>query len=83
MERLENINKVLEELKNGEILTSNGTNLFYLKDNKVRIKDNNSSYYLEIEDFINLYKKTIFTYYKNNETIDENKDEAYYRYYKK
>lgn len=83
MNKINNILEALEEIKNGEILTSDGTNVFYLKDDKIRIKSNNAYYNLTFEDFIKLYKKVVFTYYKNDNVIDEDKDEAYYRYYKK
>ena len=81
--KIENINLALEEIKKGEILTIDGNNLFYLFNDKIKIKDKNAYYNLSIEDFLDLYKNKIFFHYKNDNYIDEDKDEAYYRYYKK
>ena len=75
MNKIEDIISAIEYLNNGEYLTSDGQNLFYLKDNKIKIKDKNANYSLNIEDFMKLYKNDI--------EIDDSKDEAYYRFYKK
>lgn len=83
MNKIEDIIITIEYLNNGEYLTSDGQNLFYLKDNKIKIKDKNANYSLNIEDFIKLYKNVIFYIYKNDIEIDDSKDEAYYRFYKK
>ena len=83
MNKIEDIISAIEYLNNGEYLTSDGQNLFYLKDNKIKIKDKNANYSLNIEDFMKLYKNVIFYIYKNDIEIDDSKDEAYYRFYKK
>ena len=83
MNKIEEIISAIEYLNNGEYLTSDGQNLFYLKDNKIKIKDKNANYSLNIEDFMKLYKNVIFYIYKNDIEIDDSKDEAYYRFYKK
>ena len=54
-----------------------------MKNKKIRIKSQNSNYFLELEDFIKLYKNVVFYIYNNDTLIDENKDEEYYRFYKK
>ena len=74
---------VLDELEKGEYLTSDGHNLFYMKENKIRIKSENANLSLSIEDFEKLYKNVVFYLYKNDIEIDDNKDEDYYRFYKK
>ena len=83
MNKLGNIKEIIEELNKGEYLTTDGSNIFFLKNNMIRIKSQNANYYLEIEDFIKLYKNVVFYLYNNDILIDENKDEEYYRFYKK
>lgn len=83
MIKLENIYDVIEELNKGEYLSTDGLNIFFMKNNKIRIKSQNANYYLELEDFIKLYKNVVFFIYNNDILIDENKDEEYYRFYKK
>lgn len=84
MEKLESFDLVLDALKNGEFLTLNGKDRFYIKNELIHHQDNGSYYKLKIDDFIAIYyKDTFYTYEDNGVFIDNEKDEDYYRYYKK
>ena len=83
MELLRNMNEVLSSLYDGDILTSNGKDRYILKGEKVFCYDQGTRFSLSIEDFSELYKKNRFYLYEESVEIDENKDEAYYRYYRK
>ncbi len=83
MKKANSIEEALDYLKEGEILTSDGTSLFRMKKGKIRASQNGSSFSLELEDFYNLYQHTSFFLYSEDNLIDEEKDEAYYRYYRK
>lgn len=84
MNKLENISEVLEALKNHEILTINKEDFYILKNNKICCYKKGTSFMLMIDDFIDLYKtKTFFIYENENVFIDDDKDENYYRYYRK
>lgn len=83
MEKLENINEAIEYLKQGDIVSSNGKDQFVIKNNKVFRYDNGTSFSLSLNDFYELYKNNNFYLYEDSVYIDEEKDEAYYRYYKK
>lgn len=83
MEKLENINEAIEYLKQGDIVSSNGKDQFVIKNKKVFRYDNGTSFSLSLNDFYELYKNNNFYLYEDSVYIDEEKDEAYYRYYKK
>ena len=66
MIKLENIYDVIEELNKGEYLSTDGLNIFFMKNNKIRIKSQNANYYLELEDFIKIIIKCYETaFYKD------------------
>ena len=83
MQRLNNINDTLEYLRQGDIVTSNGKDMFILKEDKVYRYDEGTHYGMSIKDFVDLYSKNTFYLYEESVEIDESKDEAYYRYYRK
>ncbi len=83
MELLRNMNEVVSCLYDGEILTSDGKDRFILKDERVFCYKDGSRFSLDIKDFSELYQKNRFYLYEESVEIDESKDEAYYRYYRK
>lgn len=83
MIRLNDIGEALNYLRDGEILTSNGKDQFILKNERVYRYDSGTHFSLDVKDFYDLYKKTVFYLYEDSVEIDLEKDEAYYRYYKK
>lgn len=83
MQKLNDINEAISYLRDGDIITSTGKDQLVFKNNKVYIYNQGNHFGLEIKDFMELYKKTVFYLYEDAITIDEEKDEAYYRYYKK
>lgn len=84
MKRCENFKEALRYLKEGEMLTSNGQDQFFLHASAVEYRNSGSFFRLKWEDFCDLYQNTAFWLYDDEENlIDTEKDEAYYRYYKK
>lgn len=84
MERLRDINEALLYLKDKEVLTNDGKTLFVYKRSRVFVYSDGSSYSLEPDEFRELFSKTVFYLYEDNSSeIDQEKDEAYYRYYRK
>lgn len=83
MQRLNDINETIGYLREGDIVTTNGKDLFVLKNNKVYRYDDGTHFGLDIKDFMELYNKNTFYLYEESVEIDETKDEAYYRYYRK
>ena len=77
------MNEVLSYLREGDIVTSDGKDQFILKGEKVFRYHNGSRFSLDLKDFADLYKKNRFYLYEESVEIDETKDEAYYRYYRK
>ena len=83
MEVLKNMNEVLSSLYDGDILTLDGKDRFLLKGEKIFCYKEGTRFSLSIEDFSQLYQKNRFHIFEESVEIDENKDEAYYRYYRK
>ncbi|MBR0418772.1 MAG: hypothetical protein IJI66_06360 [Erysipelotrichaceae bacterium] len=83
MQKLTDIREAVSYLQEGDIVTSNGKDFYVLKNDKVHIYSNGSHYSLELSDFARLYNKNTFYLYEESAEIDETKDEAYYRYYRK
>lgn len=83
MQKLKDINETLSYLNDGDIVTSNGKDLFVMKNQKITRYFDNNRFVLELNDFVSLYKNVGFYLYEESIDIDESKDEAYYRYYKK
>lgn len=83
MQKLKDINETLSYLNDGDIVSSNGKDLFVMKNQKITRYFDNNRFVLELNDFVSLYKNISFYLYEESIDIDESKDEAYYRYYKK
>lgn len=83
MIKVNGIKDAIGYLREKEILTSNGKDQFILLDNKVYRYYDGNQFSLPLKDFSELYKDIDFYLYEDIVTVDEEKDEAYYRYYKK
>ena len=84
MEKIDSFEETLMYLKDKAVITSDGRNLFYLSNGYVVSKFNGSSVKMKKEDFIELYRDETFYLKEDNSIfIDDEKDEDYYRYYKK
>lgn len=84
MEKINSFKEVLLALKDKEILTTKIKDKFVFKKGKIYCYTNGSSFSLDVDDFIDLYKDEVFYIYEEEgASIDEDKDEAYYRYYRK
>ncbi len=83
MEQLRDVSEALSYLKDGEIVTSNGTDRFIMKNDRIYYYDNGTRFSLSEKDFLQLYRLNRFFLYEESVEIDETKDEAYYRYYRK
>ena len=83
MQKIKDINEAISFLKQGDILTENGKNNFVFKNNRIYNYNEGTRYSLELEDFVKLFNKNTFYLYEESAEIDENKDEDYYRYYRK
>ena len=83
MQKLRDINEALAYLKEGEVLTENGTNRFVMKGDRISCYDRGTRFSLDPGEFRELYLKNSFYLYEETVAIDETKDEAYYRYYRK
>lgn len=84
MEKLNSFNEALLALKDKEILTTNKKDRFVFKKSNVYVYNNGTSFVLTLDDFNELYKeKTFYIFEEEGSFIDNDKDEAYYRYYRK
>ena len=83
MEKIKNITEVIEYLKDGAIITSGRGDHFLMKEGRIHHYDKGTHYSLTIEEFKELYEKNDLGLYEPSFEIDETKDEAYYRYYRK
>jgi len=83
MEKLKDISETLKYLKEGDIVSSNGKDQFIIRNKRVYRYFEGNQFSLTLDDFIDLYKNSSFYLYEDTNEIDEEKDEAYYRYYKK
>lgn len=71
-------------LKDKEVLTTNKKDRYILKKDKIYVYREETSFVLSLEDFRDLYQeKTFFVFKEEGTYIDNDKDEAYYRYYRK
>jgi len=82
MQKLNGVIEAISYLKEGEIITSNGKDQFVMKNKKI-YHYGSSHFGLSVDDFKQLYKTSDFYLYEESVEIDDTKDEAYYRYYKK
>ena len=83
MEKINDIREVIEYLKDGAIITSGKGDHFVLKNGRVHHYTKGTHYSLSIDEFRELYEKSDLGLYEEAFEIDETKDEAYYRYYRK
>ena len=84
MEKLNSINEAIFHLKEKEVLTTSKKDYFVYKKDRVYRYFDGSCFTLDIDDFKELYRQENFYIYEDdNVYIDNDKDEAYYRYYKK
>lgn len=83
MQKVKDINEAIAYLRDGDILTKNGKDMFAFKNDRVYRYDNGTKFSLTLEDFYSLYKNNDFYLYEEAIEIDDQKDEDYYRYYKK
>lgn len=83
MQKLEDINEVISYLRDGDIVTSNGKDQFIMKNERVYRYCDGTHFGLDLKEFIELFRKNRFYLYEESVEIDETKDEAYYRYYRK
>ena len=83
MDTLKDIGEVIEYLNQGELVTSGRGDLFLCKEERIHHYGNGMHYSLSIDEFRELYAKNSFRLYEETVEIDETKDEAYYRYYRK
>ena len=82
MEKISGISEAIMYLKDGSLITD-GSGYYIFKNEKIHHYYDGNHYSLSIEDFMQLYKKNSFYLYEETVEIDESKDEAYYRYYRK
>ena len=83
MEKISNVAEALLILKDRYVITTNGKDHFVFKDNRVHHYHDGNHYSLSENEFLELFNKNSFFYYEETVVVDETKDEAYYRYYKK
>lgn len=83
MQKLNDIKEAVSYLSEGEIITTNGKDQFILRNKKIYRYSDGNHFGLDPKDFIELYRNSNFYLYEESVEIDESKDEAYYRYYKK
>ena len=84
MDKIEGMNEVLYQLKDRQLLTSGRKDIFVWKKERVYRYFGGSCIVMNLEDFIDLYgEESFYLYEDNSSSIDDEKDEAYYRYYRK
>ena len=83
MRKMRDVSEAFLFLKEGDILTTDGKDQFILKQDRIYRYASGTRFSLPIEEFLQLYQKSSFFLYEETAEIDETKDEAYYRYYKK
>ena len=84
MKKIENQEEMLCYLKQKRRLYIAKDDFFIMKDDNIYEFNKGSRFILSYEDFIALYEQKDFYYLEDdNSFIDNDKDEAYYHYYKK
>ena len=83
MKKLDSIIEAIDYLKEGDIVTSDGKDQFVLRKDRIYRYFDGSVFPLSLEDFIDLYRKTVFFLYEEEAIVDDGKDEVYYRFYRK
>lgn len=80
MSEIFTISEALELLKDGIVLKDNLKNRFICRKSKVYVYAPNSSYKLNFNDFVDLFKDNKFIIEDDGETIDPEKDKEYYSF---
>ncbi len=81
MEPIESFAMVLRYLKDQEIVLLRNRTSFHLNEGRIVVHDKNARFVLTIEEFTMLYQELQFYLYKPDENgIDSEKDEEYYRW---
>lgn len=83
MLKISDFKTVLDYLKDGAIITSNGRDEFFLDKKQIVYHQDGTTFRLNAKDFGDLYCNTVFYLMEEEVSVDETKDEDYYRYYKK
>lgn len=79
MEKINSFEETKYYLKHYEIITSNGKDTFYYKDDYIVHKFDGNIIKIKYNDFVDLYKDTVFYLREEEqETVDLNKDIEYY-----
>lgn len=83
MKQIESFSLALELMKEGSVLVTSVEGMptyFGIRNNRIRVKNQMSGYYLSEEDFISLFHtKPFFEYEPNNEEeVSLEKDKEYY-----
>ena len=81
MQKIESFKMVIRYLKDREILLTADRQAFWYDKGQITVNSPKARYHLSMDDFIELYQKETFYLYKNQEeSIDTQKDEEYYRW---
>ncbi|MBO4358199.1 MAG: hypothetical protein IKX97_05725 [Erysipelotrichaceae bacterium] len=83
MEKIETVSEALLMMKDGYPVTLNNKDFFIFRNGRIHHYDSGTHFSLSEKDFVELYKKNSFFVMEETVQIDETKDEAYYRYYRK
>lgn len=84
MEKFETFAEVLLALKDGDFVTLNGSDTFYLRNTTITHKFKGNSIRMSFEDFSSLYKEKDFYLKEESKVeIDQDKDKDYYERYRK
>ena len=83
MQKLEEMDEIIFALKQGDMLTCDGKDRFVYKKQRVYCYNQGTRFGMDLDEFKELYRKQVFYVYEEQIEIDEEKDEAYYRYYPK
>ena len=84
MEKINSFKEVIYYLKEGQLLSSDKKDVFVYRKEKVCRYFSGSCVKMDLDDFTDLYGEESFYLYRDSSAgIDEDKDEAYYRYYRK
>ena len=77
MLKMKDINEALDYLMQGEVLTCSGKDMYIYKNEKIVYYNEGTRFNLNINDFMQLYRKNSFYLYEETAEIDLDKDEAY------
>lgn len=83
MEKINNAKEALVLMKDGYVISETGRDFFVFRNDRIHHYCDGTHFSLTQDDFLRLYEKNSFRYYQETVEIDQEKDEAYYRYYHK